>query len=171
MRSLGTWLRAGLLSALLTMTDALNHLRFERRPAPVLPEHRPLYKIAQVILVLHLGCRAGKSSLTKLHLFNWALKSTERRQRLSQAARTKNLNVTAWGFDPALAIALRYACAEELIATTSSGYELTGRGQTFASLIMDHPDVMIEEKTLLGDVGKNITENMVDVVAKGWEKK
>ena len=153
------------------MTEALTHLRFERRPAPVLPEHRPLYKIAQVVLVLHLSSRAGKSSLTKLHLFNWALKSAERRQRLSQAARTKSLNVTAWGFDPALAIALRYACAEEMIAAISSGYELTGRGQTFANSIMDDPDLLIEEKTLLKDVGKNINEGMVDVVAKGWEKK
>lgn len=171
MRLLDTWLPVGLPFALSTMTETLTHLRFERRPAPVLPEHRPLYKIAQVVLVLHLGCRAGKSSLTKLHLFNWALKSDERRQRLSQAARTKSLNVTAWGFDPALAIALRYACAEELIATTSSGYELTGRGQAFAEAVMQDADVMVEEKALLDDVGKNVTEGMVDVVAKGWEKK
>src|SRR5687768_14129599 len=107
------------------MNEAHAHLLFQPRPAPVLPEHRPLYKIAQVLLVLHLASRAGKSSLTRLHLFNWAMKSADRGGRLSHAARTKELSVTAWGFDPALAIALRYASAEGLIVTSASGYELT----------------------------------------------
>lgn len=153
------------------MNEALSHLLFQRRPAPVLPEHRPLYKIAQVLLVLHIASRAGKSSLTRLHLFNWALKSPSRGERLSQAARTKSLNVTAWGFDPALAIALRYACAEGLINSLSGGYELTDLGRIFAGSIMGEPNALSAEKDLLRNVGKNISEGMVDAVAKGWETK
>ena len=153
------------------MTEAHTHLRFQRRPAPVLPEHRPLYKIAQVLLVLHLASRAGKSSLTRLHLFNWALKAQDRGGRLSEAARTKSLNVTAWGFDPALAIALRYACAEGLITALRGGYELTDLGRIFAGSILDEPDALTDEKELLKNVGKNISESMVDAVAKGWETK
>jgi hypothetical protein len=153
------------------MNEALTHLLFQRRPAPVLPEHRPLYKIAQVLLVLHIASRAGKSSLTRLHLFNWALKSPSRGERLSQAARTKSLNVTAWGFDPALAIALRYACAERLINSVSGGYELTDLGRVFAVAIMDEPNALISEKNFLRSVGKSINESMVDAVAKGWEAK
>lgn len=153
------------------MTELQGKLRFQTRPAPVLPEHRPLYKIAQVLLVLHLSSRAGKSSLTRLHLFNWALKVPDRGERLSQAARTKSLNVTAWGFDPALAIALRYACAEGLITASGSGYELTDLGRILADSIVNEPDTLTEEKEFLRAIGKGISEAMVDAVAKEWETK
>lgn len=150
------------------MTES-QHLKFQRRASPVLPEHRPLYKIAQLILVLSMASRGGKSSLARLHLFNWVFKSADRRERLSQTARTKSLNVTAWGFDPALAIALRYAVAEGLVSVGGSGYQLTDVGEIFAKSIVEDPEVLAAEKALLTEVGKGITEKMVDAVAKGWE--
>lgn len=143
-------------------------LKFQRRPSPVLPEHRPLYKIAQLVLILSLASRGGRSSLARLHLFNWAFKSKDRGARLSQAVRTKSLNVAAWGFDPALAIALRYAAAEGLVSAGGSGYQLTDTGQIFARSIEEAPEVLVTEKAMLTEVGKGITEKMVDAVAKGW---
>lgn len=153
------------------MTEAPSKLRFQPRPSPVLPEHRPLYKIAQVALVLHAS-RAGKSSLARLHLFNWAFKTSERIERLSQATRTKTLTVPAWGFDPALAIALRYAQAEDLVVSLKNGgYGLTDLGQIFAKSIMEQGDALVAEKQLLTTAGMGITETLVDAIAKGWEKK
>lgn len=153
------------------MTKSHSNLRFNRRPSSVLPEHRPLYKIAQLILVLHISSRSNKSSLARLHLFNWAFKTKDRRDRLSQSARSKSLNVTAWGFDPALAIALRYALAEGLVRTAQKGYEITDTGEIFARSIMEDPDVLKVEKEMLEAVGKSITETMVEAVAKGWDAK
>lgn len=72
--------------------DASPRLRFVRRPSPVLVEHRPLYKITQLLLVLQMSSRGGKSTLPRLHLFNWALKSTDRIQKLVDAAKAKKLN-------------------------------------------------------------------------------
>jgi hypothetical protein len=151
------------------MTEAFANLRFQRRPSPVLPEHRPLFKIAQIVLVLHLASRAGRSSLARLHLFNWALKTPERGARLIKAVKTKKLDVSAWGFDPALAIALRYACAEGLIVLSKGGYELTDMGLLFARSIIEDQSMLNTEKELLKNTGKGITETMVDIVAKGWE--
>jgi hypothetical protein len=151
------------------MTEASVRLKFQRRPAPVMAEHRPLYKICQVLLVLHLASRGSKSSLLRLHLFNWALKRRDRSQQLTVAADAKVLNVTAWGFDPALAIALRYAIAEELIRTVPTGYELTDAGKLFAGEVAKDQTILGADKALLLAVGKNITETMVDSVAKGWE--
>lgn len=151
------------------MTETVVRLKFQRRPAPVMAEHRPLYKICQILLVLHLASRGGKSSLLRLHLFNWALKRSDRGQLLKMASDTKVLNVTAWGFDPALAIALRYAIAEKLIRTISTGYELTDTGKLLAVDVAKDQVVFGRDKTLLLSVGKNITEAMVDSVAKGWE--
>lgn len=144
-------------------------LRFERRPSPVLVEHRPLYKICQVLLVLHVSSRGGKSTLPRLHLFNWALKRTDRIQKLVDAAKAKVLHITAWGFDPALAIAIRFALAEGLLQTTSTGYQIADKGRAFIEAVLKDADAFPTERALLNEIGKDITEAMVDTVAKGWE--
>lgn len=144
-------------------------LRFERRPSPVLVEHRPLYKICQLLLVLHISSRGGKSSLPRLHLFNWALKRTDRIQKLVEAAKAKVLHITAWGFDPALAIAIRYAVAEGLLRPTSTGYQIAEKGRSFIDKVLKDAGAFPSERVLLKEIGKEITENMVEAVAKGWE--
>lgn len=152
-----------------TATTQPRHLRFVRRPSPVLVEHRPLYKITQLLLVLHMSSRGGKSTLPRLHLFNWALKSTERIQKLVDAARVRALNMTAWGFDPALAIAIRFAVAEDLVEPTSTGYQLTEKGRSFIAEVLKEASAFAPERKLLTQIGKDITEGMVETVAKGWE--
>lgn len=155
------------------MTEAViaepHRLRFVRRPSPVLVEHRPLYKITQLLLVLQMSSRGGKSTLPRLHLFNWALKKTDRIQKLVDAAEAKVLNITAWGFDPALAIAIRFAVAENMLETTSTGYQITDKGRTFINEVLKDTDAFAPERTLLTKIGKDITEGMVEKVAKGWE--
>ncbi len=146
-----------------------HRLRFVRRPSPVLVEHRPLYKITQLLLVLQMSSRGGKSTLPRLHLFNWALKKTDRIQKLVDAAEAKVLNITAWGFDPALAIAIRFAVAENMLETTSTGYQITDKGRTFINEVLKDTDAFAPERTLLTKIGKDITEGMVEKVAKGWE--
>lgn len=144
-------------------------LRFERRPSPVLVEHRPLYKICQLLLVLHVSSRGGKSTLPRLHLFNWALKRTDRIGKLVDAAKAKVLHITAWGFDPALAIAIRFALAEGLLQPTSTGYQIADKGRAFIEAVLKDAEAFAAERALLKEIGKDITEAMVDTVAKGWE--
>jgi len=145
------------------------HLLFERRPSPVLVEHRPVYKISQLLLVLHITSRGGKSTLPRLHLFNWALKRTDRIWKLVDAAKAKVLRITAWGFDPALAIAIRFAIAEDLMQPTSTGYQLSEKGRNFIVEVLKDSDAFASERILLKEIGKDVTEAMVDKVAKGWE--
>jgi len=144
-------------------------LRFVRRPSPVLVEHRPLYKITQLLLVLQMSSRGAKSTLPRLHLFNWALKSTDRIQLLVDAAKAKVLHMTAWGFDPALAIAIRFAVAENLVEPISTGYQLTEKGRAFIAEVLKDAHAFAPERKLLAQIGKDITEGMVEKVAKGWE--
>lgn len=143
-------------------------LRFVRRPSPVLVEHRPLYKITQLLLVLQLSSRGGKSTLARLHLFNWALKRTDRIQKLVDAAKLEVLLITAWGFDPALAIAIRFAIAEDLVQQTSTGYRIADKGKAFIAEVLKDSEAFAKERNLLTEIGKDITETMVDNVAKGW---
>lgn len=151
------------------MTEPMSGLLFERKPSPVLAEHRPLYKIGQVLLILHLSSRAGRSRLLRLHLFNWALKSVDRQKLLIHASTAKELKVSAWGFDPALAIAVRFAIAEGLVREESPGYEITDEGVSFVKEILKDPELFSTDAVFLHQVGKGITEAMVDAVANGWE--
>lgn len=143
-------------------------IRFERRPSPVIPEHRPLYKIAQLLLILLICSRGGRSSSARLQLFNWALKRQRRCERLVKAASTRQIDLPAWGFDPALAIALRFAVGEKLLRSASKGYELTERGQAMAEDIRRDPEVFPREKEGLLKIGKGITEAMVEAASKEW---
>lgn len=152
------------------MTERVTKLRFHRRPSPVLPEHRPMYKIGQVLLVLQIASHGGKSRLARLHLLNWALKRPERQMQLIAASQSKRLAVEAWGFDPALAIAIRFAISEGLIEETSTGYGISESGRDFVQLLTKNVDVFVTEKNFLEQIGKKVTEAMVDEVASGWEK-
>lgn len=144
-------------------------LKFIQRSSPVLAHHRPIYKISQIILILFLSSRGGRSKFTRLQLFNWVLKSPNRVDILLFAVKNKTLNISSWGFDPVLVIAIRYAIAEGLIKLISSGYELTDLGSSFASQIMQDEDILSTEKFSLMKIGKGITEAMVDEVTKKWE--
>jgi hypothetical protein len=130
-----------------------------------------MYKIGQVLLVLSLASRGGKSSLPRLQLFNWAMKSVRRQNQLVLAVREKTLQVPAWGFDPALAIAVRLAIAERLVAENSTGYEISETGELFAQQILSDTDLFARERSFLSAIGKGLTEGMVEATASSWETK
>jgi hypothetical protein len=146
----------------------MTNLKFNLRPSPVLPEHRPLYKITQILHILDVS-RGGKSSLLRLHLFNWALKSPARLALLDHAITTGMLAFPTWGFDPAMVIALRFAVAEGLVQSVTNGYQLEDKGRRFLKEAFKDPEIFTAERKALRNVGKGITEKMVDAAAKNWE--
>jgi Na+(H+)/acetate symporter ActP len=135
----------------------------------VLAEHRILFKITQTLLVLKIASRGGQSSLPRLHLFNWALKDSSRMAKLVRAAQCKRLDVLAWGFDPALAYALRYAVADGLITPVKENFVASDIGDKFIRETLNDNSCFQSAKTFLTSVGKSITEGMVETVSKGWE--
>lgn len=80
----------------------------------------------------------------------------------------KVLQVPAWGFDPALAIAVRFAIAEGLIAENTTGYEISEAGVFFVKEILKDTDLFGRERSFLSAVGKGLTEGMVEATASGW---
>jgi hypothetical protein len=144
-------------------------LKFTSRPTPVLAEHRPIYRIAQCLLIIDICGRAQKCSLLKLHLINWALKSESRILALKAAILNKKLSIPVWGFDPALATALQIATEEGLLVTDDTGILISDAGVEFLAKIMDDPSSLAKEKTQLRQLGKKITEGMVSKTAREWE--
>ncbi|WP_416427657.1 hypothetical protein RAM80_31605 (plasmid) [Pseudomonas sp. App30] len=144
-------------------------LKFTSRPSPVLTELRPIYKICQALLIMHLTGRGDKCSLVKLHLMNWAIKTPPRVETMKLAADLGQITLPVWGFDPALSMALNLAYSDQLIEPTTTGFELSIKGKQLVKTIMDDKSVMVEEKTALLKIGKKITEDMVKTVSKEWE--
>lgn len=144
-------------------------IKFTPRPMPVLTELRPMYKICQVLLILHICGHGNKCSLVKLHLMHWAMKTPRRMETMSLAAQLGQISLPVWGFDPALSIALQLAFRDGLIEPTSTGFRLIHKGHQLVTDIMKDGTVMVDEKVTLSKIGRKITEGMVKTISKEWE--
>lgn len=145
----------------------MTKLSFHRKPMPIYAEHRPLYKIAQVLFVLGLASRGGKSSILRIQLFNWALKETKRMEEIERAAESGTLEISVWGIDPTLNAAIQFAISEGLIKQETSNVIITEKGKDYMELIIEE-DVFISEKEFYSKVKKKITESMVSHVVDSW---
>ena len=145
----------------------MSYLAFNLRPSVVLPDHRPLYKITQLLLVLMLASHGKKSSVVRLQLFNWILKDDSRRAKLTQASVTKTLQFPAWGLDPTLDTALAFAKADGLVENTSTGVKLTAHGQGFCTRALK-AGLFEEDEAYLKKIGLAITEKMVGAIVERW---
>jgi len=57
---------------------------FTKRPKPIPGDLRPMWKISINLLILELASRAGKSSLSRLHVLNWAIRTEINQKNLIQ---------------------------------------------------------------------------------------
>ncbi|PST85360.1 hypothetical protein C9I86_19455 [Photobacterium sp. NCIMB 13483] len=146
----------------------MSTMTFNRKSMPVLPELRPMYKIAKVLIFLKLCSSGNKASLLKLHLFNWAYIDSNRVKALQLSVEKKELYVGVWGIDPALNMALGFALADQLIEKKANGmYQLTDKGDSFikeSDLINLFDSEIIEFKK----IGKKITESMINNATRRW---
>ena len=79
-------------------------------------ELRPDWKIGALLLVLHLSSRGGKSSLRRLHILNWALRSAKNRTEFEEVReRQQHLFSFQFRFEPALGRAINLAVGEKFI--------------------------------------------------------
>lgn len=146
----------------------MSKLTFHRKPMPLMAEHRPIYKITQLLLVLYLSSRGKKSSLIRLHLFSWVLKDEIRKKMLLESANQNQILFGVWGVDPAVNISLQYAEAEGLISKSGLSYKLTQDGAKYVSEI-DSEMAFKDDYFFLQSIGSTITEGMVENIIREWE--
>lgn len=142
-------------------------LEFNVRPSSVLPDHRPLFKITQLLLVLLLASRGRKSSLVRLQLFNWVLKDDARREKLIRAAKSQEIDFPAWGLDPTVQTAMSLAAADGLIDATAKAVVLTDKGSSFCQRALDE-QLYDDDAAFLRGLKTSITEKMVDSIVEKW---
>jgi hypothetical protein len=140
---------------------------FRHRPGTVPGDLRPGWRIGLIILLMNECCRSTKTSLTKLHVLNWAIRSQETRALLlamldgSNAVRSLIVR-----FEPFLNRAVDFGIGEGLLKRSAGGkgIELTSTGKRLAEDIKKADEAFSSEKQFITAVGKRVTETFVDDV-------
>jgi len=134
--------------------------RFTRRPMAIAAELRPDWKIGAVLLILHLSSHGGKSSLRRLHILNWALRSSKNRAEFEQVREHQQpLFSFQFRFEPALGRAINLAVGEKLIEWVGGDrLQITAKGKRWVTEILKDEAVMQEERDFLKRIGNSITE-------------
>lgn len=136
--------------------------RFKRRPMAIAAELRPDWKMGALLLILHLSSRGGKSSLRRLHILNWALRSAKNRAEFEQVREHQQpLFSFQFRFEPALGRAINLAVGENYVEWVGGNrLQITPKGQRWVKDIIKDETVMQEEREFLARIGKDITEGI-----------
>lgn len=145
------------------------YITFTERKTPLYPSYRPMFKVAQILLILHYNGYAGKASLLKLHLFSWAMKSYENMNSLKDFVTSNDQQkLHFFGIESTLNRALNLAYAEKLIDFENGSYKLLEKGKLFAEQIIEDETLFINEKQVLQLVGKKIPERIINKLVNNW---
>ena len=139
---------------------------FERRPTSVPAESRPPWKLAELLVMLQVSSRGGKSSLKRLHLLNWAVRSPANRQRFKESRRA-NLPLFRFTvrFEPAFSRAIDLATGEGLVQWIGGDrIQLSAEGTKVAEKIVTESGVLQEERDFFAELGKSVTEKEAEYV-------
>lgn len=137
---------------------------FRDRPLAIPGDLRPAWRIGLLVLLIRHCCRGGKTSIARLHVLNWAMRSKRNKTDLEAAIggdfRPERLIVR---FDPFLNRALDFAIGEGLIYLEGGkSVVLTPDGVTFANEL-DHEESLYKtEKQFIVSLKQRLTETLVN---------
>lgn len=143
---------------------------FRSRPKAIPGDLRPLWRISVILLILELASRGGKSSLSRMHVLNWAIRTLENQQNLLQILNgTMSPNSIIVRIEPSLNRALEFAHSEGLIDYISGKrIQLSESGRVSVKIILDQQDLLASERTFLTKIGKSkLTEKTIDKLFSG----
>lgn len=147
--------------------------RFKRKPMAIAAELRPDWKIATLLLILQVSSHGGKSSLKRLHILNWAIRSTEFQAEF-ESVRANPLPLFGFNvrFEPAFARAIDLAVAEQYVSwVRGDRLQITAKGRRWVSEILNSEGLMQGERDFVSRIGKSLTESAAGQLlgAKGIE--
>jgi hypothetical protein len=145
---------------------------FRTQPAPVPSDLRPEWKIAVLVLGLSKSGWAGKMSLKKAHVLNWAVRDhSSRTLFLRMMEGDRRLEDVPVRFDPSFNRALDYAAAERLVSldkkTTGLIIGLLPAGLDLVRDLEKHEDCLISERAFFDAIGRVSQERIQELL--DWE--
>lgn len=147
--------------------ELLNYLNvnfsFRAQPIPLQPQLRVIWGLSVLVLILHICCRGNRSSVTRLHLLNWAIRSSDNRENFSGLLENRLSPFSNLiRCDPGFTRAIEYAIAESLVEVVSGSnnlrVQLLEKGRQLAIEIMAAEDCLQDEKNFLREKGSSVTE-------------
>ena len=138
---------------------------FQKRPTPLSPQYRVIWGLSTLVLILEIGSKGQISPVTRLHLLNWAIRSDENRERMSQLIENRSSLVAEFiKYDPGFTRAIEYAIADGLVEmknnVTNKPISLTAKGKKLAKEIIATNDCLEKEKKFLKQKGKLVTAEL-----------
>ena len=137
---------------------------FSRRPMAISGDLRPAWRIGLIVLLLKNCCRGGKTSLARLHVLSWGIR-TRRSQIDLQAAAGGELPLAAVmvRFDPFLDRAVDFAIGERLLSHHGGrAVELTPSGKQLATDLEAEESLFVAEKRFIASIRRGVTEQLVE---------
>lgn len=140
-------------------------LIFRSRPEAIPGDFRPLWRIFIILLILHLSSRGGKSTIGKLHLLNWAIRTKDNRETFRKVISGDiSPETIVVRVEPSLNRAVNLAHGEGLVEIVKGNrIRITSRGQRAIDKLLAVEDLFTYEKSFLEDLGKSaLTEQVID---------
>jgi len=137
---------------------------FRDQPVPLQPQLRVIWGLSILVLILHICCRDGRSSVARLHLLNWTVRNNENRERLTELLENRlSPFATLIRCEPGFNRAIEYAIAESLVEVVDGSQNLRIRllekGRQLANEIIEE-DCLQDEKAFLREKCSSVTEKL-----------
>lgn len=143
--------------------------QFRERGRSLPPEMRASWRLSMLLLVIAVGTPRGDCSPKRLHLLNWSLMSSGRREQLR---RVLSFREPTYGLlirmDPALDRAVTLAVGEGLVEHKTTGkLKITESGRDVVAAI-EADEIFSGVRSYLSEVGIKLTDKHVDRIFT-WE--
>jgi hypothetical protein len=144
---------------------------FTRKPIPIPPDLRTDWRIAVLLLILYYS-RSYRVSLKKLHVINWAIRSSENRELLLEYMLNKiQPHDVVIRFEPGIVRAIDFAKGYQFIKMEygkPTGIILTDKGLEIARKIDSFNDCFVKEREFLRKIGPHVLEKDISALLN-WE--
>jgi hypothetical protein len=141
---------------------------FHKKPIPLQPQLRVIWGLSTLVLILHICSRGKRSSITRLHILNWAIRTPENREKLAELLENRSSPLATFvQYEPGFNKAIEYAIAEGLVKMEKNGRVcLTSNGVKLAKEIRATEQCLEDEKTFLIMRGASVTEELAKSLLK-----
>jgi hypothetical protein len=140
--------------------------RFQRKPMAIAAELRPDWKVMTLLMSLQLSSHGGKSSLKRLHVLNWAVRSKRFGEDFTAILNDPSpLFGFAIRFEPAFSRAIDLAVGHGLVTWVGGNrLQISPKGKQAVTVALKDQTLMQQERTFLQTLGKSVTEAIADRV-------
>lgn len=150
-----------------------NSFVFRSRPEAIPGDFRPLWRISIILLTLKFASWGNKSTLSRLHVLNWAIRTSDNRESIRRIiSGDLSPDKVIVRIEPSLIRALELARGEGLIEYLSGKtIKLTNKGNEVAENISKEPNLFSEEMVFLEEIGKrNLNETIISqIFSEGFQ--